>query len=58
MTVFFSFLEKSATKHQTAYRYGARKEISTFFEEWLLFMALLYRYEMKGEKIELFFDLG
>ncbi|MEJ4021671.1 hypothetical protein VSK93_05055 [Clostridioides difficile] len=32
MTVFFSFFEKSATKHQIGYRYGARKENSTFLK--------------------------
>lgn len=30
--VFFNFFEKSATKHQLVYRYGARKGNLTFFK--------------------------
>ena len=36
MTVFFNFFEKSATKHQLAYRYGARKGNQTFFQNYSL----------------------
>ncbi|HHY0049459.1 hypothetical protein GSQ33_03735 [Clostridioides difficile] len=32
MMVFFNFFEKSATKHQLVYRYGARKGNLTFFK--------------------------
>jgi len=31
MTVFFRFHEKSATKHQTAYRYEMKEEKIQFF---------------------------
>ena len=50
MTVFFNFFEKSATKHQLAYRYGARKGNLTFFENRSLNRGLLSLYEVEEEK--------
>ncbi|EEA84112.1 hypothetical protein CLOHIR_02236 [Peptacetobacter hiranonis DSM 13275] len=50
MTVFFNFFEKSATKHQLAYRYGARKGNLTFFQNNSLNRVLLSLYGVKEEK--------
>ena len=50
MTVFFNFFEKSATKHQLAYRYGARKGNLTFFQNYSLNRGLLSLYGVKEEK--------
>ena len=50
MTVFFNFFEKSATKHQLVYRYGARKGNLTFFQNYSLNRGLLSLYEVEEEK--------
>ncbi len=50
MTVFFNFFKKSATKHQLAYRYGARKGNLTFFQNYSLNRGLLSLYEVEEEK--------
>ena len=49
MTVFFNFFEKSATKHQLAYRYGVRKGNLTFFQNYSLNRGLLSLYEVKED---------
>ena len=50
MTVFFNFFEKSATKHQLAYRYGARKGNLTFFQNNSLNRGFHSLYEVEEEK--------
>ena len=50
MTVFFNFFEKSATKHQLAYRYGARKGNQTFFQNYSLNRGFHSLYGVKEEK--------
>lgn len=51
MTVFFNFFKKSATKHQLAYRYGARKGNLTFFQNHSLNRGFHSLYGVKEEKI-------
>ena len=50
MTVFFNFFEKSATKHQLAYRYGARKGNLTFLKNRSSNQGFHSLYEVKEEK--------
>lgn len=50
MTVFINSFEKSATKHQLAYRYGARKGNLTFFQNNSLNRGFHSLYEVEEEK--------
>ena len=50
MTVFFNFYKKSATKRLLAYRYGARKENLTFFQNYSLNRGFHSLYGVKEEK--------
>lgn len=51
MTVFFNFFKISATKHQPAYRYGARTGNLTFFENRSLNQGFHSLYGVKVEKV-------
>lgn len=46
-----NFFIKSATKHQLAYRYGARTGNLNFFENRSLNRGLLSLYDVKEEKV-------
>ena len=52
-----NFFIKSATKHQLAYRYGARTGNLNFFENRSLNRGLLSLYDVKEEKsFEVFYE--
>ena len=52
-----NFFIKSATKHQLAYRYGARKENLTFFQHYSLNQDFHSLYGVKEEKsFEVFYE--